>query len=509
MEKYEQIPAGIDDLAAYIPEVYLPIATLADARGIEYAKLNKGLGLTAMAIPDVGEDAATMMANAVRELIEKNDLRPQQIGRMYLGTESAIDGAKPTATYALQMLQAYFTPIYGPDCFLNCDVVDLTFACIGAVDALQNTLDWVRAKEGRLGIVVAADNAKYELGSTGEYTQGAGAIATLVKRHPRLLAIDPDWGVSTRAVYDFYKPLRQVKKSDVIAEALQLASRNYVDVEQLTQQLQNGIEVKGVLDSNEQLLTLHKDTPVFDGPYSNDCYQERIKDALINYRHETNAVNGEPTAIQWDRLVFHLPYAFQARRMFGEIFWQETQQTAQAAALAEQIGLELPQSTDFEDEVVYQKALTGFWRAVTKTPLYRSFVAERIAPSEEASGQVGNMYAGSVFLALLGTLEAGLEQNNLSPDAVFGFFAYGSGSKSKVFQGRLQTGWEQVVQGFKLRQRLAERTAIDYATYEQLHRQALDSPVVKRSSYFRQTNITEDGKREYFIPASKEAMRPS
>ena len=139
MEKQEHISAGIDDLAVYIPQLYLPIATLAETRGIEYAKLNKGLGLTAMAVPDVGEDAATMMANAVRELIEKNDLHPRQIGRLYLGTESSIDGAKPTATYALQMLQEYFAPTYGEDCFINCDVVDLTFACIGAVDALQNT----------------------------------------------------------------------------------------------------------------------------------------------------------------------------------------------------------------------------------------------------------------------------------------------------------------------------------------------------------------------------------
>jgi hydroxymethylglutaryl-CoA synthase len=504
MEKQDHIPAGIDDLAVYIPQLYLPIATLAEARGIEYAKLNKGLGLTAMAVPDVGEDAATMMANAVRELIEKNELHPSQVGRLYLGTESAIDGAKPTATYALQMLQDYFAPTYGEDCFINCDVVDLTFACIGAVDALQNTLDWVRAKDGRIGIIVASDNAKYELASTGEYTQGAGAIATLVKRHPRLLAIDPDWGVSTRAVYDFYKPLRRVKKSDIITEVLQLADRNHVDVDQLTRQLQQGVEVNGVLDSNEQLLTIHKDTPVFDGPYSNDCYQERIKDALLHYRHETNTPDSEPTAIQWDRLIFHLPYAFQARRMFGEIFWRETQQTPQAELLAEQIGLALPQAADFEDDKTYQKALTGFWRAVTKTALYNHFIEERIAPSEEASGLVGNMYAGSIFLALVGTLEAGFMQKNLATGATFGFFAYGSGSKSKVFQAHLQPGWEQVVQGFKLNDRLHQRTAIDYPTYEQLHRQALEQPVEKNPVTFRQIAMTEEGKRAYFIPARRE-----
>ena len=41
------------------------IEALAEARNIEYAKLNKGLGLTSMSFPDIDEDAASMGANAV------------------------------------------------------------------------------------------------------------------------------------------------------------------------------------------------------------------------------------------------------------------------------------------------------------------------------------------------------------------------------------------------------------------------------------------------------------
>ena len=58
---------------------------------------------------------------------------------MYLGT-SALDGAKPTATYILDMLTQRYGGRFGEDCFRNCDVVDMTFACIGAVDALHRTL---------------------------------------------------------------------------------------------------------------------------------------------------------------------------------------------------------------------------------------------------------------------------------------------------------------------------------------------------------------------------------
>lgn len=502
MSKQISAPVGIDDMAAYIPQTYLPIETLAKERGIAYAKLNKGLGLTAMAVPDAGEDAATMMANAVRELLEKNNLSPKQIGRIYLGTESALDGAKPTATYALQMLQAYFESQYGSDAFLNCDVVDLTFACIGAVDALQNTLDWLRADSNRIGIIVASDNAKYELGSTGEYTQGAGAVAVLVKANPRILAIDTHWGVGTRAVYDFYKPLRKIKKADLLAEALQLADRNHVNIDQLVEKLGEGIEVKGLLDSNEKELTFHKDTPIFDGPYSNDCYQARIKEALQHYKQQAEIPADQAIAKQWDRLVFHLPYAYQARRMFGEIFWQELQYSGQAEAFLAQLGMTEPQPGEWDSEEEYDKAKTAFWRAVTKTTAYQQFVSTKIEAGERASSLVGNMYAASIFLSLMSTLEVALTENSPTPGAQLGFFAYGSGSKSKVFVGKLQENWQESVRKFDLFLRLSQREALDYATYEQLHRQSTETPTKPDAQRFYQQAIDEQGIRSYHIPAA-------
>jgi len=39
--------------------------------------------------------------------------------------------------------------------------------------------------------VVVSDIAKYDLGSSGEVTQGAGAIAMLLNDDPRLLSFDP------------------------------------------------------------------------------------------------------------------------------------------------------------------------------------------------------------------------------------------------------------------------------------------------------------------------------
>ena len=205
---------GIDDMAFYVPSIFLPIKDLAEARSIEYAKLSKGLGLTTMSLADTYDDASSMAANAVLSLIKKNNLKPKEIGRIYVGSESATDGAKPIASYVVSMLADYFKDEFGPDSFMHTDVVDMTFACIAGIDAMHTTLDWVNADRSRIGIVVATDNAKYELESTGEYTQGAGAVATLIKHNPRLLSISEPVGISTIGEHDFFKPVRKIRKEE-------------------------------------------------------------------------------------------------------------------------------------------------------------------------------------------------------------------------------------------------------------------------------------------------------
>lgn len=484
---------GIDDMSAYIPQLYLPISSLAKARDIEYAKLNKGLGLTDMALADVHEDAATMAANAVLQLIEQNELHPSQIGRLYMGSESAVDGAKPMATYVLEMLSQYFNDRYGSNCLLNCDVVDLTFACIGSIDAMHNTLDWVRAGQDRIGIIVGSDIAKYELNSTGEYTQGAGAVALLIKENPRLMSIGEHWGVATRGVHDFFKPIRRINKKALIKEIIQITGKNGLDIDSLIEQLENKPEVDGILDDNQHILQLHKDTPVFDGPYSNSCYQQRIKEALAHYRREAGFDQQSPLTDNWRRLVFHLPYAFQARRMFSEIFYLESVARGDWPSLKASLDIKtVPQAADFTDDKDFQKAYSQFLRTVSKSDSYRTFVKEKIARGEWVSSRMGNLYTSSLFLSLMSTLEQDLQEDNYLDHQQFGFFGYGSGSKSKVFTGTLQPGWEKLVARFQLKKRLDSRKAVSYADYEALHRGRRQTPLGDANNIFFLSMVNEE-----------------
>ncbi len=496
---------GIDDMALYVPSLYLPIKTIASERGIAYEKLNKGLGLEHLAIPDVHEDTATMAANAVVEIIEKNQLDPRTIGRIYLGTESALDGAKPTATYVLEMLRRKYRAQYGTACFQNCDVVDLTFACVGGVDALQNTLDWVKGNPDRMGIVVCSDFAKYELASTGEYTQGAGAIAMLVKHNPRLLAIGDTFGVAAMGVHDFFKPKKEVAKLQIIREVLNLAGVTDITAEETLAKLSRSLEVNGILDDNDAKLSIRKDTPIFDGQYSNLTYQNRIREAYLHFKNQKIKAGliaeNDPIMGNWERLIFHLPYAAHGRRIASELFMVELKAIGKWAAFAQENDLAEPQLADFENEALFQRATSQFLRAITKTKGYKEFTINKLAKAEVASSRVGNMYACSIFIALMGTLEEDLKDGENIAGKDFGFVGYGSGSKSKVFEGRIQPAWKEVVKSFDITKKLDNRTALDYATYEALHRMEQSTSIIPPNGEFGLSEIltttNKEGARYY------------
>lgn len=412
---------GIEAASFHVPSLYLEIKDLAEKRKIEPAKLEKGLGLHKMALPDVHEDAATFAAEALLKLIQDYNISPREISRIYLGTESALDAAKPTATYAMQMVESVLENKYGARSFKNCDVVDLTFACVGGVDALQNCLDFCRVNPGKKAVVIASDYAKYELASSGEYTQGGGAVALLISDNPQLLEIDNIFGVATESVFDFFKPRRSADKKDLASATEMMPDK----------------------------LEIFTDEPVFDGQYSNQCYQDRIREAYEHYKEQLGL---QKPYKDWRYLIFHLPYAFHGKRVFTELY-------------------------SLENDISYSTAEEQ--KVVAKSEDYINFINHKIEPSQRASSEVGNMYTASIFMALLSALQVSYNENENLEGQQLGFLAYGSGSKAKVFAGKVSPTWKTVVSKWNLFERLNERTQIDFETYEKLHRKQLTDSVVQ------------------------------
>jgi hydroxymethylglutaryl-CoA synthase len=506
-------PVGIDDIAIHFPRLYMDMKDFADLRGADYGKLSKGLGLEAMAIPDVHEDTATMGAMAVMQLIDRNGLDPRTIGRMYLGTESALDGAKPTATYIVDMLTQRYAERFGEDCFRTCDVVDMTFACIGAVDALHTTLDWVaRSSENdeRLGIVIFSDNAKYALESSGEYTQGAGGGALLIRRNPRLLEIPDCIGVSTTPVHDFFKPRREVSIRSVISNVIQLAQEAGQTVkkglvDRMIRHLpKSTVRKLGIFAHGEEKVSVHRDDPVFDGQFSNLCYQNAVRQAFFDFSNKAERAGrieqatDDPFTEQWSRIIMHLPYAYQAKRMFPDVFRHDREHTPMWEDVVAEIGPmpERPPSDDEEVLAAWEKEKDAYRRKISKTTQYTQFHAERIEKGQRASSLIGNQYTGSIFLALMSTFESDLEDNSNLDNTLFGMCGYGSGAKAKVFEGKVNPRWREVVATWRLFERLAGRMAIDHVTYENLHKGTQDNSVIEPKGEFALVDIGEEGVEE-------------
>lgn len=471
---------GIDAIHYYVPSLVLPLKALAEARGIEYAKLNKGLGLEAMALCDFDEDVATMAAEAALNLIEEQAIKPGEIDRIYLGTESALDAAKPTAAYILGIIEDRLEDRYGPRSLRNCDVIDLTFACIGGVDALLNSADYIRLNPTQKAIVIAADKALYELGSTGEYTQGAGAVAMSITANPRFLSLDPRFGVATKSEHDFFKPRRVFDKAALLESAASLTGNtiNASDIDLLLDSTDHPF-----WGSDKRKIEVFKEEPVFDGPYSNDCYVARTSEALNHLESKKPGLN---ILEDWDAMVFHLPYAFQARRMFTEM-WLERLPQSEIQLLSEELEVESGERSNWNRDFVKKAA---------KSSKYRNFVAKVIEPGERASSLIGNMYTASIFMSLLSFAEVARQEGKSLEGEQVGFVAYGSGSKSKVFSGQFTKDWKQALPQQNIFDSLNNRTEINFETYQLLHRGELTKAVQQNASGTRFSGISQETNRQ-------------
>ncbi|CAN1507804.1 init_cond_enzymes domain containing protein [Flavobacteriaceae bacterium] len=424
---------GIDAIAFDVAKIHLPINTLAKARNIEPEKLEKGLGLLKMTLPDAHQDTVVFGANALTKLILNSNVNLEDIARIYVGTESAIDSSKPIASYLVALMEQKF----GENTLSECDVVDFTFACIGGVDAMQNCIDFVRLNPTKKAIVVTMDIAKYDLNSTGEYTQGAGAIAMLITENPQIIAFDTNWATSTKGVFDFFKPYRTLSK-----EAITGNSNN-----------------ENWFDNLEAEIEIHKDQPVFDGQYSNQCYMDRTRSAYFSFKKITNSSNSVYNS--WKSIIMHLPYSFQGRRMLSEIYALDHENQIISGN---------------EDASEYQNKL----KEISKSEEYRNFVTEKLQPAEIASSLIGNLYTGSIFMGFLSTLAHFYDTKTDVSNEKFGFLAYGSGSKSKVFEGTIQPNWAAALANINLFETLENSFEIGFESYEKLHKkeqkQSIQSP---------------------------------
>ncbi len=204
---------GISDISLFLPCNCIGVRTITEQRCREQPELTVHLeraitttGQRTLRFPCAREDAVTMGAEAALRLLQANpEVSLSSLRFLTVGTETAVDHAKPASAYVQGLLRQAGLALPG-----SLSSFQVQHACAGGTLALLSVgaLLLQSADSQEAGIVICSDVARYEPHTTAEITQGAGAAALLVQRAPRLLELDlTTAGFYSNDVDDFFRPL--------------------------------------------------------------------------------------------------------------------------------------------------------------------------------------------------------------------------------------------------------------------------------------------------------------
>ena len=185
---------GIDKIGFATSPYVLRLEDLAAARDTDPEKLSKGLLLKEQSVAPITEDIVTLAATAADDILTDED--KEAIDMVILATESGIDQSKAAAVFVHGLLDIQpFARSF-----------EMKEACYAATAALDYAKLHVEKFPQSKVLVIASDIAKYGIGTPGEPTQGAGAVAMLISQNPRILSFNDDNVAQTRDVMDFWRP---------------------------------------------------------------------------------------------------------------------------------------------------------------------------------------------------------------------------------------------------------------------------------------------------------------
>lgn len=256
---------GISNISVYIPKRAIKIDEIVKNRLKEKPENEKRLksavaitGQKIMRFPYIWEDSATMAGQATYELLKNlTSSELSSIRYMSAGTETTVDYSKPIAAYVEGMLQKAGLSIPS-----NLSTFQVQHACAGGTISMIsiNALLQTSPHENERGVVMCSDISRYKTETTAEITQGAGAVALLLEKNPKLIQLETGvHGFASKDVDDFFRPLGSI-------------------------------------------------TAKVKGRYSMSCFQNSLLEAFEDFCKHKNAAPGD-ILDSTDFFVFHTPFS--------------------------------------------------------------------------------------------------------------------------------------------------------------------------------------------------------
>jgi hydroxymethylglutaryl-CoA synthase len=456
-------PIGISGIAGYLPRYRVQLCDWCRWTGDSWDKIRSVVG-TSFRMRGPDENAYTMAATAVVRLIRQYDLDPSRVGFLGLGTESSTDNSAGAVIVKGMVNQALAQHGLAP-LPRNCEVPEFKHACLGGVYALKAAARYLAFDgRGRHAIVVCSDVAEYARATSGEPTQGAGAVAMLIEESPRLLAIELELSGSSSDYRgpDFRKPFLRF---------MQQSPTSYAQP---------------------------RDFPVFNGKYSTTCYIDetlaamrdlfaRLGQAASQGAAVLRPVPARPAAFLRDlsATFLHRPYQRMAETglimsyllalAIGDVDDQNElavyaeRADVDAAELVAELAAEQNVYALVEHQRLGEELFPLASRAARAFREAAQFEALMTRLGTGPMQEVGNLYTASLPAWMAAGLEEAAARGLDLASTRMLTVGYGSGDAAEAIPMVVMPSWAQAARRIEFAAALADPVDLDEAGYAALH----------------------------------------
>jgi hydroxymethylglutaryl-CoA synthase len=443
---------GISGLSAYVPPYRVWLEDWCDWSGNQWPKIREVVGRS-FRVRGPNQSVYTMAATAVMRLINQYDVDPSRVKFLGLGTESSTDNSAG-AIIVKGMVDRALAAAGKPPIARSCEVPEFKHACLGGVYGMKGALRHLALDgAGSQAIVVCADIAEYARGSSGEPTQGAGAVAMLLEENPTLAEVDliRSGSASDYRVMDFRKPM------------LRFCGQDRSETHQV------------------------QDFPVFNGKYSTTCYIDETLHAL-NDMYEKRGLNAIDYLRSLRTVFMHRPY----RRMpetgwaLAYLFALGSGAAADRAELASycyEAGIEpdaLLAEMISKPEVAslasrerlhfeaYPLAM-AVYRIFRASRHYRREILDKMALGSDTMLDLGNLYTAALPAWMAAGFEQALDEDCLAAGEEVLTLGYGSGDAAEVIPFIMADGWREAAAKIGFARVMEHAVDINAGQYADLH----------------------------------------
>ena len=421
----DNLKVGISGLTTYVPPYRVDLEQWCAWSDNSWDKIKNIVG-SGFRVLGPNQTIYSMAANAVLDLIISHEVNPSEIGFLALGTESSTDNSAGSIIIK-GMVNEELKNRNMDTISSRCEVPEFKQACLSGIYALKNAVRFIKSDAPTLkAIVVCSDIALYQIGTSGEPTQGAGAIAALVEKDPKIAEVRTELSgtSSDYRLLDFRKPIQY--------RAKQASDQSDFDI----------------------------DLPIFNGKYSSSCYIDETI-AAVDDMAKKRKIHTAEYLRNISAAFLHRPFHKMPITAFSIVYLhalahgnKDDKEELEGYAFASNISfkellnelINRPDVSEFPHKDLNADFLplsNGVIKKIKNDDQFQNKILAKIEFGSLLTMEMGNIYSGSVFGWLAAGMEDAISRGIDWSNKEALLFGYGSGDAAEVIPLIFTNDWKE------------------------------------------------------------------